>query len=720
MTLRQFIRSDRSIHFVVAGLAVLILTLILAYIFFLGTNGEAETSSYRETTVSLEELGIFPLPPVRSPAEESRITFGDFVGAEACRECHEDEYNLWRRSTHGKAGGEPSPERIIGRFDRIPLQFRDAEVVPSVTAEGEYRFTVRQTGLPEKVLKVDAVIGGGHIVGGGTQSYFSKFSDGTLRMLPFDFIRDENIWFVQLRERDLWTPVGREISLSDLTHWPPFRILGTHSDFSNCQNCHGTQLLVEYDSAAAKIETRFATLAINCESCHGPGKRHVELALSESLRAEDIGLPSLSALGKDGSLNVCFQCHAVKDALRDGYLPGMELESYYSLKLPILGNNPYLPDGRVASFAYQQNHLFSDCYLSGSMTCVDCHDPHSQGYRDISGNALNGRFDNGQCTGCHAGKRVSPEDHSHHVPDSPASRCTSCHMPFLQHRGIGKQLKFARADHTISIPRPKFDAMLGIHNACAQCHADKSADWLQVKVEAWYGELKPHNMGVEGILKVKTGHSRIEAAELLLHHDSQHPGAQVTGLVLFVKNFLSPDVTSMEPEIIEELKMLSTSGDLDVKALSLATLHYCCGADLSIRQFLEEKLRSAAADEVSLRSRWTIALDDLGSLHLAMEETDFAITVHRKALEVSLDDPTAWLHLGNDFAHERRWNVAEACYRKALKIKETDVVAYIQLARALMAQGNRSAASSAVRDALRYDPGNSDARQLLEASEKPN
>ena len=103
-----------------------------------------------------------------------------------------------------------------------------------------------------------------------------------------------------------------------------------------------------------------------------------------------------------------------------------------------------------------------------------------------------------------------------------------------------------------------------------------------------------------------------------------------------------------------------------------------------------------------------------------MEETDFAITVHRKALEVSLDDPTAWLHLGNDFAHERRWNVAEACYRKALKIKETDVVAYIQLARALMAQGNRSAASSAVRDALRYDPGNSDARQLLEASEKPN
>ena len=218
-----------------------------------------------------------------------------------------------------------------------------------------------------------------------------------------------------------------------------------------CLKCHSTAYNFTESKVAAKVKVEEG---VGCESCHGPGRRHVELARSENLRQGDIGLPSLSALNKDQSLNVCFQCHAVKDVLRDGYLPGMELERYYSLKLPILGNNPYLPDGRVASFAYQQNHLFSDCYLSGSMTCVDCHDPHSQDYRDINGNRLDGRFDDRQCTGCHAGKRASPEDHSHHAPDSPASRCTSCHMPFLQHRGIGGQLKFARSDHTISIPRP--------------------------------------------------------------------------------------------------------------------------------------------------------------------------------------------------------------------------------------------------------------------------
>lgn len=671
MTLWRTICFKEFPPLAVAGLAVLFLV-TLFLVFFLKSDSEGETPLQQETSASLEELGIIPFPPVRSIEEESRITFDDFAGENECRECHEDEYNSWQKSTHGNAGGEPSPERIIGQFDGKPLQFKDAEVVPSVTGEGEYRFTVRQTGQAEKVLTVDAVIGGGHMIGGGTQSYFSKFPDGTLRMLPLDFIRDENIWFVQLKKGDVWTHVNREIALSDLTHWPPFRILGTHSDFSNCQNCHGSQIQVAYDASAARVETRFTTLAINCESCHGPGRRHVELARSENLRQGDIGLPSLSALNKDQSLNVCFQCHAVKDVLRDGYLPGMELERYYSLKLPILGNNPYLPDGRVASFAYQQNHLFSDCYLSGSMTCVDCHDPHSQDYRDINGNRLDGRFDDRQCTGCHAGKRASPEDHSHHAPDSPASRCTSCHMPFLQHRGIGGQLKFARSDHTISIPRPKFDAMLGIHNACGQCHADKSADWLQAKMEAWYGELKPRNNSVEGILKVRTEHDRSEAADLLLHHDSQHPAAQVMGLVLFVNNFLSPDLESLEPEIIEELKMLSTSGDLDVKALSLATLHYCCGADSSIRQFLEEKLGGAADDELPLRMRWTIALDDLGSLHSEAGETDFAITVHRRALEVSLDDPTAWFHLGRDYEREGSWRLAEACYGKASETRATD------------------------------------------------
>ena len=30
------------------------------------------------------------------------------------------------------------------------------------------------------------------------------------------------------------------------------------------------------------------------------------------------------------------QCHAIKDEVKDGYLPGANLERYYSMKMPIL------------------------------------------------------------------------------------------------------------------------------------------------------------------------------------------------------------------------------------------------------------------------------------------------------------------------------------------------------------------------------------------------
>src|SRR4051812_16967693 len=459
----------------------------------------------RNTVTGNGQRNIASITALPEPHEiaGSKPKVQDFLGAEACAKCHQKQFDLWKSSTHGQAGGTPHEAKVIARFDGQPLRFKDGTVTPLINTRGEYVFAVEEPGIPRVEIKVDAVVGGGHMYGGGAQSFFHKFDDGTLRFLPFDFIRRENLWFVQ-RRRDLqWVPISPELSIeTDLANWPPQRVLGASTEFSNCQNCHGSQVTLAYDPSTRKFQTDFQSLRINCESCHGPGKRHVELASRPDFRKNaDIGMRPLAALSKEQSVTVCFQCHATKEVLREEtFLPGEALEAFFSVKMPQF-EGTYTPDGRVSSFGYQGNHLYSDCFRNGSMTCVDCHNPHSQEYRDVFGNSLAGKFDNRQCTSCHASKGLVPEQHSHHKAESAGNLCTSCHMPFLQHRGVGQHLQFARSDHSIPIPRPAFDEKLGIENACRKCHGDKDVGWQETKVRQWYGELKLHPAMVANLLK---------------------------------------------------------------------------------------------------------------------------------------------------------------------------------------------------------------------------
>jgi hypothetical protein len=576
-------------------------------------------------------------------ASTSGPVFDDFTGSEACEECHEVQYDAWLGSTHGRAGGSPSPDVVIAPFDGRPMRFFDAVVTPSITEDDDYIFTIEQGRNEPIVIEVSGVIGGGHMVGGGTQGFVAEFEDGTVRFLPFDFIRHEALWFCNTRGMDYWVPITESLRLSDCMDWPPNRILGTERRNDTCQECHGSQILLTYDPEEDRYNTQILSLGINCESCHGPGRRHVELADAELLDvySADLGVDVLSGLDKDGSLNVCFRCHALKSVVASGYLPGKPLGSHYSLKSWLVGDSPFHPDGRIRTFAYQQNHVYSDCYLNGSMTCVDCHDPHSQDYRDIWGRTLADRFADEQCTDCHPSKAEQPELHTFHEPGTEGSLCIDCHMPYLQHPGLGNQLKFARSDHTIPIPRPGTDDRMGIVNACAQalCHADSTIQALERITNEWYGELKPRKSIIEGVARIDELTNRETAADYLLDPTVEHPIAQVTALGRFVKSFLEPDMRSVEPAIVESLKGLAQNQDVDVRSVALAALHLARGNDAQVRAFLADELIALGNEDHAVRARWVTAMQVFGDWMLEQRDYQRAIVLYRKALEVLPDHP---------------------------------------------------------------------------------
>jgi len=647
-------------------------------------------------------LAAFPAPV---PQAASQTDLDDFTGSEACASCHADQYGAWASSTHGRAGGAPSPDVVIAPFDGRSIRFADAAVIARVR-QGVYEFVVRQDGFDESVYRVDGVIGGGHMIGGGTQGFISLLDDGTERFLPWDWSRHEGLWFCNTGSRlnQGWVPITPDMALADCGDWPPLRPIGTVERFANCQECHGSQIRTTLDPQAQAFRTEYTTLQVNCESCHGPGRRHVEMATAEDFGSDgDIGLQSLAYLDKDESLELCFRCHALKDVLKEGYLPGEPLEQYFALKFPVLGDQPYFADGRVRSFAYQGNHLASACYLEGPMDCVSCHEPHGQGYWDTDRRPLASPFDDGQCTSCHPSKLADIEAHTFHAASSEGSRCVSCHMPYLQHPEVGPQIAFARSDHTIALPRPVFDADLGLESACAKCHQDRSSLELQGQARAWWGELKPHRPAVQGQIDELRARNAAEAGEMLLHPAETDPLVQFQAMSRLLVGYLRPDDPATPQPIVDDLLRLSSGEDLDVRALALASLHWVRGDDPAVRRTLVGALEDAESDE-ALRGRWMLALGFLGDRHRDRGEIARAAAAYRKALELRPDDARVLRARGE--LHGQAGDIPAAIrdLRRSLEVNPVQPLGWVNLGNALSANGDVTGAREAYREALALNP----------------
>ena len=638
----------------------------------------------------------------------------DFVGSDACAGCHADQYAGWAASTHGRAGGEPGPGTVIAPFDATPIIFRDGTVLPMVDSAGDYVFVVRQEGRAEQRVRVDGVIGGGHMLGGGTQGFVSHLADGTARFLPFDYSRQLDAWFCNTGSRtdEGWIPVTGEMALADCGDWPPVRILGTNSRFANCQSCHGSQITAPF-APGEGVTTRWTSLDINCESCHGPSRRHVELMSggsgAEATALADIGLKSRVTDSVEESLNTCFRCHALKDVVQEGYLPGAGLADFYALKLPVLGDDPYLPDGRVKSFAYQATHLSSSCYVDGSMTCVSCHEPHGLGYWDVNRQPLASETDDRQCTSCHAAKAADPQAHTFHPAGSSGAQCVSCHMPYLQHPEVGPAVPFARSDHTIPVPRPQLDGRLGLVSACRGCHTDRSEIGLQAQVHEWWGELKPHDRVTAGLLAVTDGMGAGQAARMLLHPDEPGDMAQFQGLARFLTQWVRPGA-GLGADAMARVTRLAESQDIDLRALALATLVVAGSesgeeASAAARADHRQAAAPAVADEPpAVRRRVTMILGFLSDEALAGNDAATALALLDHALSVLPGDPDVLRSQG--LVHNRTgdYDSAIAAFSESLAVDPEQPLVRVNLGIARAASGDADGAIREYRAAIALNP----------------
>jgi tetratricopeptide (TPR) repeat protein len=377
-----------------------------------------------------------------------------YVGDQKCISCHTKESNEWRSSDHFMAMLPANDSTVVGSFSGDSL---DADGILSVFYKKDDAFYVRTEGPDGDAEEFRVRYIFGHYP---LQQYLVEFPGGRMQALRQTWDTERNQWFHQYP--------GEKIPHHDWLHWTR----GAQTWNSMCADCHSTDLKKQYSFEADSFHTTWSDMNVSCESCHGPGSRHVTLAEAgyDSYVSSEHFVIDLSDTNNVKQVEVCAPCHSRRSELGGRrLLTGRFFDNYMP---EVISTQHYHPDGQIDDENYVYGSFVQSKMYMHNVRCTNCHNPHS-GKLKLEGNLL--------CHQCHDVSYSKPSHHFHEMNSEPA-QCISCHMPAKYY--MGNDL---RHDHSFRIPRPDQSVLYGTPNACNNCHNEKGAQWAADAISAWYG-----------------------------------------------------------------------------------------------------------------------------------------------------------------------------------------------------------------------------------------
>ncbi len=642
---------------------------------------------------------IVPLANADEPAT--------FVGGQACAGCHAAETERWAGSHHALAMQKATSASVLGDFAGARLDHFG--IVTSFSRSND-TFMVRTDGPDGALHDYEIAYTFGVYP---LQQYLIAMPGGRLQALGV-------AWDARPKEQggQRWIHLypDQKLPTGDRLHWT-----GRDQNWNyQCADCHSTDLRKDYDLATNTYATKWIDVDVSCESCHGPGSRHVawaqahvggdsnpiapglseadRLGLTNWLKAADQGhwemnpetsIAKRTAPLASAELDTCASCHArrrviVKNAVPDGRF----LDQY----LPaLLEPGLYHADGQIDGEVYEYGSFIQSRMHHAGVTCTDCHDPHSLALR-AEGNAL--------CGQCHLPAKFDVAEHHHHQPGSTGAQCVNCHMPTKTYMVVDR-----RRDHSFRVPRPDLSASIGTPNACTQCHTDHPADWAAHAIAGWYPQgrqTQPH-YGT-ALYAGRTGAVDAERRldELIL--DRNQPDIARASALLLLPRYATPaSEAAIKSSIVDPSALVRSAVPRALPPSPSRTVVQAVAPLLNdpVRAVRVETARAlSGTDPSTMTQEQRTAFDGAYRELVAAEMVD-------------ADRPEAHLNLGLLDLRRQLPAEAEAEYSAALRLDPAFVPALANLADLDRMRGQDQQGADLLRKALLIEPNNADVHHSL-------
>jgi Cytochrome c552 len=426
------------------------------------------------------------LPP---PVGYSNIYARDYVGPDACGDCHDRNHARWQHSLHAAMNRlADRPGAVIGDFGGATLRYGGGAATFTRDARGDAMVLAR--GGRTRRFHVTRTIGSRYL-----QEYVGveEGAPGADEIrLPFGWWRRPGRWLPR-PFFDSWYPAEYRADGGIATD--PF-VPDTQPWATRCAWCHNTypfelralrstergvgegleqyvDLAIERRPPAARAAVvddnrlptdELITVGISCESCHLGGRAHAVdeqpipfVPTSSDLRRRP-GAPDLTGGRHNPRVvdHICAQCHSTPA--------------------------PRYPNGAAGRNSSEALDLLAGACVP-QIACTDCHDPHVAGAGEGAPDPPRAAA---ACIRCHA-ELASPAAARAHARHGPGVTCLDCHMPKIV-VGVSAMVR----SHRISSPADPVMLAAAAPNACNLCHLDRSIAWtVRALARGWGARLAP-------------------------------------------------------------------------------------------------------------------------------------------------------------------------------------------------------------------------------------